>query len=338
MRASLLNLPLPKDVRKHVFSYLTPEDMAMVYRAHNMEVPLPDPNIHLYYAEYGNLELLRWSRQYCTLSGATYMHAALHGHLHIIEYLFDNNVPWDERCCIFAAKGGHLNVLVFAHENGCPWDYQVCNAAVEGQHLDVLQWAFEHGCPCFKSKITHFAVKTNNWSIIQYLISIERVDLLNVILKCDSEILNNIVLHTNARPTANDLDLAIQYDASLASIQWIYTHCTKPIDARYYRCAIHNSSFTIVSWLFEHGGAPWNTFLDEMIDLRRTDLIQWGIGKNMEVPLEVQNYIANHNMLPPRKIEPIMIIYLWFFPTFMAVVALIMLYKIIEKMMFLYFG
>ena len=73
--------------------------------------------------------------------------AAKGGQLEVLEWLRENECPWDKNTCKEAAYSGHLEVLQWARENDCPWDENTCRAAAYGGHLEVLQWARENGCP-----------------------------------------------------------------------------------------------------------------------------------------------------------------------------------------------
>ena len=73
--------------------------------------------------------------------------AAKGGQLEVLEWLRENECPWDEETCTEAASGGHLEVLQWARENGCPWDEETCSEAASGGHLETLKWARENGCP-----------------------------------------------------------------------------------------------------------------------------------------------------------------------------------------------
>ena len=72
--------------------------------------------------------------------------AAKGGQLEVLEWLRENECPWDKNTCE-AASGGHLEVPMWARENDCPWDENTCKEAACGGHLEVLQWARENGCP-----------------------------------------------------------------------------------------------------------------------------------------------------------------------------------------------
>jgi hypothetical protein len=59
-------------------------------------------------------------------------------------------LPWNEAACAHAALGGHLEVLQWARANGCPWDEKTCAMAARKGQFQVLKWAIKNGCPCAK--------------------------------------------------------------------------------------------------------------------------------------------------------------------------------------------
>eukprot|EP00611_Tribonema_gayanum_P027248 TRINITY_DN6676_c0_g1_i1.p1 TRINITY_DN6676_c0_g1~~TRINITY_DN6676_c0_g1_i1.p1 ORF type:complete len:161 (-),score=27.16 TRINITY_DN6676_c0_g1_i1:34-516(-) len=44
-----------------------------------------------------------------------------------------------------AAERGHLHMLQWLRQNNCPWDRLTCSSAAENGHLEVLQWARANG-------------------------------------------------------------------------------------------------------------------------------------------------------------------------------------------------
>jgi hypothetical protein len=44
----------------------------------------------------------------------------------MLKWARENDCPWDEETCAYAADGGHLEVLKWARENDCPWDEWTC--------------------------------------------------------------------------------------------------------------------------------------------------------------------------------------------------------------------
>ena len=77
---------------------------------------------------WGHLDALKqWKEQSGKQKGLVFeknigYFAASGGRLEVLKYAHGNELPWNERTCMWAAEGGHLEVLNYARENGCPWD------------------------------------------------------------------------------------------------------------------------------------------------------------------------------------------------------------------------
>ena len=56
-------------------------------------------------------------------------------------------LPWNEAACAHAALGGHLEVLQWARANGCPWNKYTIVRACQYGHDDVVIWAKTNGAP-----------------------------------------------------------------------------------------------------------------------------------------------------------------------------------------------
>jgi len=86
----------------------------------------------------------------------------------VIQWLYDNHCPWDQRTCARAAFAGRFEILKWLLEKGCPWGRKVCSAAAEGGHLHILQWLHQRGCPIHAGMCEWLAsenehTKTQNW-------------------------------------------------------------------------------------------------------------------------------------------------------------------------------
>ena len=56
----------------------------------------------------------------------------------MLEYLRAEEVPWDEQTCAHAALGGHLSVLQWARARGCPWNMYTCEYSAWEGNLHIL--------------------------------------------------------------------------------------------------------------------------------------------------------------------------------------------------------
>ncbi len=188
-----------RDIRMHIYSYLTDEDRDILFTAINSTVPLPrfttqfasaaagngylallqwarahdcpwDEWICALAAKGGHLTVLKWARQQkCPWSEITCAQAAGGGHLAVLKWARKNRCPWDSWTCSAAARGGHLAVLQWARRHRCPWDALTCLGAAHGGHLDVLQWAVEHGCPWNAAECEREALDNGHDNVVQWI-------------------------------------------------------------------------------------------------------------------------------------------------------------------------
>ena len=86
-----------------------------------------------------NLNQLNWNRLGTYISEI----AASRGHLDIIIFCYDNNLPWDEKTPEAAARNGHLDILKYVRsvDPPCPWDATAIIIAALNRHSDILEWA-----------------------------------------------------------------------------------------------------------------------------------------------------------------------------------------------------
>ena len=73
--------------------------------------------------------------------------AARSGRVDILEWLLENDHPWDATVCTAAAQGGQLACLKWLRDKGCPWDEATFKAASKRKDSEMLQWLSKNGCP-----------------------------------------------------------------------------------------------------------------------------------------------------------------------------------------------
>ena len=59
------------------------------------------------------------------------------GHLLILQWLHENEFPWDKYTCACAVQGDHLEILQYLYENGYPWDGTSCALAAKNGKLEI---------------------------------------------------------------------------------------------------------------------------------------------------------------------------------------------------------
>jgi len=81
------------------------------------------------------------------------MIAALNGHIHILDWMYNQNTSLPHLrgvdACRGAARGGQLETLKWlrAQLPPAPWDEKVLEDAIGRGHLHILEWAVKQGCP-----------------------------------------------------------------------------------------------------------------------------------------------------------------------------------------------
>jgi len=73
--------------------------------------------------------------------------AANYGRADLLEWLRENEMPWDTIVTSGAADCGHVKVLEWAYNNGCPIDQSAWMFALWKNHVDVLQWIHDLEVP-----------------------------------------------------------------------------------------------------------------------------------------------------------------------------------------------
>jgi hypothetical protein len=131
-------------------------------------------------ATYGHLQILQYlhSENPKFLSENIFWHAALGGHIHILEWLYENaNIESSEwgSCTKAAAMNGHINALEWLCYHGYVCDIHACKAAARSGYISVLQWLhlyFEWAGKIDKTidaKVFKAALKEGQLHVVRYL-------------------------------------------------------------------------------------------------------------------------------------------------------------------------
>jgi Ankyrin repeats (3 copies) len=97
-------------------------------------------------AQSGCVDKLSWLAAHCKLrfDEAVMGTAAESGHLHVCQFLYNQQCPWNLFSCSWAASAGHVHVVRWLQQHGCPWDSNtVLLAAAAGGHISVMQYVLE---------------------------------------------------------------------------------------------------------------------------------------------------------------------------------------------------
>lgn len=138
-------------------------------------------------ANVGNLQIIQW----LIANGCPHdfkniaMDATYEGHLHILEWLKENDnlVP---NLCNMAARAINVKVLKWARAQNMPWDESTCIIASSGipigdtrhiqeaKQFEFIKWAYENGAPWNHERILEVS-NHNNEQLQEWLASLDKV-------------------------------------------------------------------------------------------------------------------------------------------------------------------
>lgn len=140
------------------------EILKLVYK--RLELSEDDEDRRYYeddYWRYYENDYLRFIKENENIYYPAIMSAAIeNGNFDCVQWLDENDCPWNKDSCDFAAAaaGGHIEILEWLHENECPWDEYACDAAEENGHSDIVEWFHKvwlrkDTYPCFTDKCSY---------------------------------------------------------------------------------------------------------------------------------------------------------------------------------------
>jgi hypothetical protein len=93
----------------------------------------------------GHLHIMEWGYEngYDFLSLQIYRHAILLGRMDIIVWAFARNTPLPPNISIIAAQYGFLEMVKFSYNPSCM--DEICATAAENGYQSILRWAKENG-------------------------------------------------------------------------------------------------------------------------------------------------------------------------------------------------
>ena len=183
--------------------------------------------IGTYAARHGHLDIIQWlfdQNIYLNLSET----AAQYGHLHILQWMVQNNYRMSPTTCEYAAMGGQLHILQWLRQIGTAWDSYTCYAAVANGHLHVFEWAYKNDCP-LDEIICNRVAENGNLDLLKYL-------------------------RTHKCPWEHETAVSACLGGHLNILIWLYQNQC-PIyfdDVDLYEIAIDYCHYHILKWLIEN--------------------------------------------------------------------------------------
>lgn len=114
-------------------------------------------------ADLGCLDLLQYFKEYkqFELSFDVANHAARHGHVHILEYCFQQKCPMRHTVADNACQGGHLECLKYAMSHKVVAKQQAAVEACENDSVECLEYLIEKKVDWNKMKMVEKAISCN---------------------------------------------------------------------------------------------------------------------------------------------------------------------------------
>lgn len=223
------------------------------------------PNLNVYAAEFGNIEMFEYLTNTYRLS----------------------NEESDRLVCYHAARGGSLEMLQHVRSKSYPWNEDVCNCAAGFGYFSMLKWALENGCP-FNGLTCAYAVASDSPNILE---------MLNLLYNRNYEIGNSTAdqMFYNA--------IALRYPVSLQVITWISEHqerWVQPCEPEYlgpsnidletlqyinsrgyalnsnlYLHPVHRDDFPMMEWLYSKGIPLPDNICDIAAAARSLAVLKW---------------------------------------------------------------
>ncbi len=122
----------------------------------------------------GHLHMLQFIQQHYFYKDKFYTHttdssqyAAQYGHLHILQWFYDNKYQLNDNCCLIAADCGQIKVLDWTLKHNIFTEFTDYGIIVQNGHIEVLQWLFDNNFK-LNDTICKLAVEYNQNFILKW--------------------------------------------------------------------------------------------------------------------------------------------------------------------------
>lgn len=108
-------------------------------------------NVVISAALHGHLDILKWVKNVdvngdCKWNAAVFSRAAGTGNIEMLQWLYDNKIPWNQCAPSWAISSNHLSAVEWLREKGCDCRY-TWEAAIHNKSLDTLKWLYNNEYP-----------------------------------------------------------------------------------------------------------------------------------------------------------------------------------------------
>jgi hypothetical protein len=178
----------------------------------------------------GNLELLKSFRQFSNL-GAYYKAAIYSGHVHILNWLYENNYEWDKKTDnvyrIEAKK--FIPVIQWLIDHEYSLNEYIFIAGIKTCSLENISWLMANNCP-YNKLVFYEATMGGDVEVLKYLHS-------HGYSFCDNFIVSNHGANSLAK------------NGHFAALQWWYSINSASFNRDTFISAILGSHLNIIEWM-----------------------------------------------------------------------------------------
>lgn len=235
--------------------------------------------------------------------------AALHGHLHIVQWLHEHGGEFDTTTMDAAAEGGHIHILEWLHnfrDDG--YTPIVMLHAVAGNRLDAAQWIFDNFDIKWEGDIVDIAANTGSlpmviWAFehfpdqctrraLEAAAAWDNVDMFNwlhpkILLQCPSDVLPRLAktgdldLMRDPRIDRHPSPVELMWNAAekgyINVVSWFYNPeaAQDPLAKRVLDAAATNGHLQLVKWLHERHMPCSTKAMDGAAEFGHHAIVEW---------------------------------------------------------------
>lgn len=215
----------------------------------------------------GKLSIIAWALgQGYPIGKRVYINAVQKGHLHILDWLYENhrNFPQSKpiwtKVCRTAINSGNLVILFWAKQKGFLNNIpNLCEYCVTVGNPLILDWLIYTNYPSWGSpfvlalpKLKEKVCNGSNQPIIEYALKEEMIEELIWLQQKGKAFSSQLSIRST-------LEYAVQYKL-IKVLEWIYSQ-GHPLHTELFDCHLSHYLPDIVKWLHKHG-CPWPTTMD----------------------------------------------------------------------------
>lgn len=149
-------------------------DLPMLQWLHMRNLVLEDGSVA---AKYGHIHILEYLFENGLMGDIdepiiTFRGAITNGHLRVIEWCLDKGYIFDDKIMDYAAECGQILIVQFLYNKGIV-SYNIFNIAVNNGNLPLLKWAHANGCKInsyiSSNHLSGVAAQNGHLEILQWL-------------------------------------------------------------------------------------------------------------------------------------------------------------------------